>query len=649
METFASRDPRKRRAGVPVHSSSRGGSGNNAAGTTVRAFNVVNRNQRDHRAAARATGGRRRGNRRHAHGPHAASSSRQTNGRSRRLKQEHPGQRLPPQQQQRSFLPESAPSAAATAATAATAGAAVAAAAAAADSGDASSRGDPCDLDAGGKHGGRRALLDEDVWARGPRPPSPPLPKGDDESRQQHAGPRRCLSLALPPSAIPEEFHLTLTSRNTPVGAASLLPAGSPAPHHPEHYRVAHDPVADVWRTTVFPPLVPSGRGDVLVLDRWLRLMVERHLGSTGGNAGAGEAWRSGAAGTPPDAGRDPAGWLSALVNIYAMAMGEIARQVSVECAERGQLLARVWHAILDLHTAQLTQARQEEERLRAALAEGVAAVRRENREAVVALAAQVKRHVDRAAAATASASGECGRLSHLLAEADGHVQAHTRGTRFAEGEVLRLQGQLAAANARVEELATTVRRLEDDGGQMQQRTESLERALKAYDGPLSPPCLQCCCFTRYLYIFFILFFITVVLWDFANAAACLPLHPAVPPGFSAFAVRATRFLDKVRATINQPEVGKAPNAGQANDPISLNSATEHPSWANVMERLRAVPALAGSGAQATRGHSGTGMRSSKLGLEDLGVDERFEALFQNVSELMMMARQKKDTSTASK
>ncbi len=116
--------------------------------------------------------------------------------------------------------------------------------------------------------------------------------------------------------------------------------------------------------------------------------------------------------------------------------------------------------------------------------------------------------------------------------------------------------------------------------------------------------------------------------------------------------MRATRFLDKVRATINQPEVGKAPNAGQANDPISLpseNSATEHPSWANVMERLRAVPALAGSGAQATRGHSGTGMRSSKLGLEDLGVDERFEALFQNVSELMMMARQKKDTSTASK
>eukprot|EP00753_Platysulcus_tardus_P015980 PLAT5360.1.p1 GENE.PLAT5360.1~~PLAT5360.1.p1 ORF type:complete len:1329 (+),score=498.64 PLAT5360.1:509-3988(+) len=129
--------------------------------------------------------------------------------------------------------------------------------------------------------------------------PAASLPPGDDK----HA--------AGGDTLIPEEQHVLLKTAMPPTD-------GHPEWKWSDEHRL--------WMRREFPSLRPTGRRDVVLLGRWLLEQL-------------GEAEKM----------EDPAQALLRAQQIYSTCFHELVRQVSLQCVERGQLLARVWKTFVAL------------------------------------------------------------------------------------------------------------------------------------------------------------------------------------------------------------------------------------------------------------------------------------------------------------
>eukprot|EP01112_Ceratiomyxa_fruticulosa_P015466 TRINITY_DN4547_c0_g1_i1.p1 TRINITY_DN4547_c0_g1~~TRINITY_DN4547_c0_g1_i1.p1 ORF type:complete len:838 (+),score=208.06 TRINITY_DN4547_c0_g1_i1:368-2881(+) len=92
-----------------------------------------------------------------------------------------------------------------------------------------------------------------------------------------------------------------------------------------------------MWHTTVFPSLKPTSRQEVLLLDKWLNDMLAENVAKV----------------------QDPVEAVKEAQQLYSMCFHEIIRQVYVHCAERGQLMEKVWYRYLQLfeHILRLREA----------------------------------------------------------------------------------------------------------------------------------------------------------------------------------------------------------------------------------------------------------------------------------------------------
>jgi len=115
-----------------------------------------------------------------------------------------------------------------------------------------------------------------------------------------------------------------------------------PLPLQNENFR--YDEKDHVWHTTVFPSIKPATRRDAQLLQSWLRSSIANI--------------------------RDinPSNDLTTTANeaeIYETCIEEVARQVFVECPERGRLLLRVIKGYSMVFQIALEELRASEERLR--------------------------------------------------------------------------------------------------------------------------------------------------------------------------------------------------------------------------------------------------------------------------------------------
>ena len=134
-----------------------------------------------------------------------------------------------------------------------------------------------------------------------------------------------------PPSLLAQEHYVH--------EAVPVLPKDSGS------YAKAWDATNERWKVTVFPAQLPVHREQVLHLRNCLNEMLD---------AERAKAFRSGAVhsegGSPTpsviellETSPDIEKAYSALHSIYALGMHEVARQVSSQCSERGQLMMNLW------------------------------------------------------------------------------------------------------------------------------------------------------------------------------------------------------------------------------------------------------------------------------------------------------------------
>lgn len=117
---------------------------------------------------------------------------------------------------------------------------------------------------------------------------------------------------ALPASLIPREHHVVEESPTPPA----------------DRLNSRYDEAKHTWQRTVFPALHPTSRRDVIMLERWLDTMVAQ---------------------IEADAQADPVALLTNVQEVYSICFFELVRQASVDCVERGRLLAKVWQAYVSL------------------------------------------------------------------------------------------------------------------------------------------------------------------------------------------------------------------------------------------------------------------------------------------------------------
>ena len=115
-----------------------------------------------------------------------------------------------------------------------------------------------------------------------------------------------------------------------------------------------YDPASNLWMTPVFPSRMPSGRSDVFMLEEWMKKELARAVESLSGGGALSEAGDK-----PPEFAylRDlNTESFKVFLQVYETVMHELLRQVSVQCVERGFLLAHVWSRISELISAQLEE-----------------------------------------------------------------------------------------------------------------------------------------------------------------------------------------------------------------------------------------------------------------------------------------------------
>ncbi len=234
-----------------------------------------------------------------------------------------------------------------------------------------------------------------------------PLPSESMSAARRAAG-------QLPPTRIPVQSHVRI---HAPLPA--LGPLG---PSHRSHYQ----PDAAMWETTVFPSLVPAGRQEVILLNKWLDNALASFLdGDVAGSEATAAASRldpvaltsssseptlSAPSSAPPSAA--PAAPLAAsaaafqplpsatcliractsgagaagsvqtggapaeapqlvdtaagALSIFSVAINEMVRQLSVGCLERGELLASIWEQVSKLAGALIGTLRSTDDRIAA-------------------------------------------------------------------------------------------------------------------------------------------------------------------------------------------------------------------------------------------------------------------------------------------
>ena len=82
-----------------------------------------------------------------------------------------------------------------------------------------------------------------------------------------------------------------------------------------------------LWATKVFPSTKPTGRKEVLLLENWLNKMLQENIAKV----------------------VDPLEAVKEAQKLYNICFHELSRQVWVQCAERGQLMEKLWNRYLQL------------------------------------------------------------------------------------------------------------------------------------------------------------------------------------------------------------------------------------------------------------------------------------------------------------
>jgi hypothetical protein len=95
-----------------------------------------------------------------------------------------------------------------------------------------------------------------------------------------------------------------------------------------------------LWHTVIFPTHKPSGRKEVFLLEEWLNNMLHQNLGRS----------------------EDPLAAVKEAEKLYSIVFNEIIRQVWVTCAERGQLMQKIWHKYMQLFEHILKMREQEKD-----------------------------------------------------------------------------------------------------------------------------------------------------------------------------------------------------------------------------------------------------------------------------------------------
>eukprot|EP00753_Platysulcus_tardus_P000654 PLAT10622.1.p1 GENE.PLAT10622.1~~PLAT10622.1.p1 ORF type:complete len:1246 (+),score=414.40 PLAT10622.1:45-3782(+) len=242
-----------------------------------------------------------------------------------------------------------------------------------------------------------------------------------------------------------------------PVGAgdSSILPPSLVGAAAPEEE-------VPVWRKPKFPSAMPSSREEVRLLDEWMANSVAQHM----------EAART----SMPDANS----YLLGLQRIYDSAMDELIRQVSAHCAERGELLRRVWQSQQMLEQAARKQALQ-------TMMEGmsdtaaVASAASQPAALVVSKApsssssslrtamTKLEEEMDSFREAAKSSEAQIALLNKLVAESDRQLQARMERESHIELEVNRLKIMLGLAERKSAGFAAHCAKLEEEAAVKQE------------------------------------------------------------------------------------------------------------------------------------------------------------------------------------
>lgn len=229
--------------------------------------------------------------------------------------------------------------------------------------------------------------------------------------------------MAAPASAETDtSFRTDTISQARPATSAAQLPRSLISP---EHHKVVKTPYtapeelaeggweyhADdkMWVKTAFPSLFPAGRRDVEMLRRWLDAAVEGM-----------------------DTDGEPRLLVQRAQHIFATAMREIVRQVSVHCVERGKLLHRVWCKYLKLFDKLLMLSNDE-------VAKVLTMHRQWKQEQVVQAAMVVAEHDKEAG----QWRGIIASLRERLQVEEGRISTLTQDMAKSDAEVLRLRSML--------------------------------------------------------------------------------------------------------------------------------------------------------------------------------------------------------------
>jgi len=99
-----------------------------------------------------------------------------------------------------------------------------------------------------------------------------------------------------------------------------------------------------MWTRREFPSLKPTSRREVVLLREWLDTMLEN---------------------LDIDASTSVMDIVQQAQAVHSACFHELVRQVTVQCAERGELMVRVWRTYLDLFTRMVEIHNQNEEQLK--------------------------------------------------------------------------------------------------------------------------------------------------------------------------------------------------------------------------------------------------------------------------------------------
>jgi hypothetical protein len=97
-----------------------------------------------------------------------------------------------------------------------------------------------------------------------------------------------------------------------------------------------------MYHTVLFPPLKPASRKDVVILGEWLETQMASILAREVSLKNAGKRAKNDSDGLQR-VENEQAECLNDKLQIFSLCLNEIVRQVSLHCAERGELLRKIW------------------------------------------------------------------------------------------------------------------------------------------------------------------------------------------------------------------------------------------------------------------------------------------------------------------